>query len=179
MPLLQFLAYYQTLEFYFPTYSAADARRRVLNVLKDPAFRADRDADIARIVSSIAGSDRPGADERSSLRATVRECVDRDELRAVLESSDEIRNTFSGRIKGVTDVKVPIAEPSADLRDPVADRIYDIRCRIVHTKSPSTDSSKSLLLPFSEEEKMLHADIELLKFIARKVLIAGSSTLRV
>ena len=44
MPLLQFLAYYQSIEFYFPTYSQAEARRKVRNILKDPSFRANRDA---------------------------------------------------------------------------------------------------------------------------------------
>jgi hypothetical protein len=42
MPLLQFLAFYQILEFYFPLYSSKDAQEKVKNLLKDPTF--DRQA---------------------------------------------------------------------------------------------------------------------------------------
>ena len=53
MPLLQFLAFYQVLEFYFPIYSRAEAQRRLKTILKDPSFRGDRDTDIARLLSAI------------------------------------------------------------------------------------------------------------------------------
>jgi hypothetical protein len=38
MPLLQFLAFYQVIEFYFPTYSQAEAHRKLKAILKDPPF---------------------------------------------------------------------------------------------------------------------------------------------
>lgn len=62
----------------------------------------------------------------------------------------------------------------ADLRNDVADRIYDIRCKIVHTKAGVDDSSFELLLPFSKDAEQLHHDIELIRFIARSVLVAAS-----
>jgi hypothetical protein len=39
MPLLQFLAFYQVIEFYFHTYSQADVHRKLKAILKDPTFR--------------------------------------------------------------------------------------------------------------------------------------------
>lgn len=47
MPLLQYLAYYQVIEFYFPIYSQSEAHRKVKAVLRNPAFRGERDADIS------------------------------------------------------------------------------------------------------------------------------------
>ncbi|MBF0647143.1 hypothetical protein, partial [Desulfuromonas acetoxidans] len=35
MPLLQFLAFYQVIEYYYPTYSQEEARRRIRSILKD------------------------------------------------------------------------------------------------------------------------------------------------
>lgn len=77
MPLLQFLAFYQVIEFYFPIYSKAEAQRKLKAILKDPTFRGDRDADIGKLLSAIYIT-RSGAygDERSQLRATLVECVD-------------------------------------------------------------------------------------------------------
>jgi hypothetical protein len=49
MPLLQFLAYYQVVEFYFPVYVQAEIRRRLKNILKDPAFTPHSDSQLSRL----------------------------------------------------------------------------------------------------------------------------------
>src|SRR5690606_16162768 len=58
MPLLQFLAFYPVIEYYFPAYAQEEPRRRIRAVLKDPTFRIERDADIGRVLSVMAGSGR-------------------------------------------------------------------------------------------------------------------------
>lgn len=174
IPLLQFLAFYQVMEFYFPIYSKSEAQRKLKRILKDPTFRIDRDTDVARLLSAIQMS-RSGAfgDEKSQLRATLSECVDRDELRKYLEADSERKDYFS--TKGKVHHKIPLANSVADLRNDVADRIYDIRCKIVHTKSDLSDSNIELLLPFSPEAEQLTFDIELIQYLAQSVLVAGST----
>jgi hypothetical protein len=124
MPLLQFLAFYQVIEFYFPIYSQAEAQRKLKVILKDPTFRGDRDADIGRLLSAITVS-RSGAygDERSQLRATLMECTNQDALRDFLCSDPQRLEFYS---KARTHHRIPVVNPSADLRGDVADRIYDI-----------------------------------------------------
>lgn len=122
MPLLQFLAYYQVAEFYFPTYYQAEAHRKIRRILKDPAFRADRDADIGRVLSSLMRGRGTVGDERSMIRATLQECIDPDELRAFLLSDDNKKEFFSSKTKGLTSTKLPLGDPAADLRNDVADR---------------------------------------------------------
>ena len=178
MPLLQFLAFYQCVEVYYPTFSQSEARRRIRKVLKDPTFRLDRDADLTRILGAFGTGPRGFADERSMLRSTIRECVGETEVRKYLEQSEDRIKFFSAKTKGLTDQKIPIGSAEADLRDAVADRIYDLRCKIVHTKSGAGEDTVELLLPYSKEEHLLIHDIELLRFIAQQVLIAGSSGLR-
>lgn len=175
MPLLQFLAFYQTLEFYLPTYSQAEAQRKLKAVLKDPTFRPDRDADVGRLLSTINVS-RSGAygDERSQLRATLIECVDREALRVFLVSDEGRKEFYSSKAKSQYH-KIPLGNPDIDLRTDVADRIYDIRCKIVHTKSDSRDGAIELLLPFTKEAEQLSFDIELVQYLAQSVLIAAST----
>jgi hypothetical protein len=96
-----------------------------------------------------------------------------------LEEDAERRSFLSSKAKGLTEKKLPIANPDADLRNDVADRIYDIRCKIVHTKSDSRDGEVELLLPFSKEAEQLYHDISLLEFVARQVLIAASTPLTI
>jgi hypothetical protein len=176
MPLLQFLAFYQVIEFYFPTYSQAEAQRKLRAILKDPTFRGDRDADIGKLLSAIYVS-KSGSfgDERSQLRATLAECADPVALREFFEASPERREFYVGKGKGHLYHKLPLSNPSADLRNDVADRIYDIRCKIVHTKNDARDGEIELLLPFSKEAAQLSFDIELMHYLSQLVLIAGST----
>jgi hypothetical protein len=179
MPLLQFLAYYQVVEYYFPTYSQADARRKIKAVLKDPAFRGDRDADLGRLLSAIHVS-RSGAfgDERSQLRSTFLECIDADALRQFITAVPARAEFLSSKAKGLCDQKIPVANPAADLRGDVAERIYEIRCKIVHTKTDAKNAELELLLPFSKEAEQLAHDIDLVQFVAQQVLIAASTPFR-
>lgn len=179
MPLLQFLAFYQVLEFYFSTYYQAEARRKIRSSLKDPTFRPDRDVDIGRVIDvTRLGSNAGYGDERSQLRATLQECVDPNALRTFLTDNESRKKFFSSKTKGLTSRQLPIANPDVDLRNDVADRIYDIRCKIVHTKGESRNGEIELLLPFSEEAEQLVYDIDLLQYVAQRALIAASSSLR-
>jgi hypothetical protein len=174
LPLLQFLAFYQTIEFYFPIYSQSEAHRKLRNILKDPTFRGERDTDIAKLLAAIYVTRSGGyGDERSQLRATLLECVDSDELRQFFEV-DKLRLDFF-KSKHTPYHRIPLNNPSADLRPDVAERIYDIRCRIVHTKLDSRDGGVERLLPFSPEAEQLSFDIELVQHIAKLVLMIGST----
>jgi hypothetical protein len=179
MPLLQFLAYYQTIEYYFPIYSLAEARRKIRNILKNPAFRAERDADVAKVLLAARATASGVGDERSQLRAALNECLEPGALREFLTDSEERQKFFSKKTDGLTNQKIQIGNADADLRNDAADRIYDIRCKIVHTKSGGRDGDVELLLPFSKEAELLYADIELIQYVAREVLVSGSSPLLV
>src|SRR5688572_19689186 len=81
LPLVQFLGFYQALEYYFAACFSAEAGRRVRSLLKDPTFRFDRNMDIMRILETVQGGSATGhVTERSMLRSTVQECVDQTEL---------------------------------------------------------------------------------------------------
>lgn len=180
MPLLQFLAFYQVIEFYFPIYSQSEAQRKLKTILKDPTFRGDRDADVARLLSAIHVS-RSGAygDERSQLKATIIECVDSDSIRNFISNDITLKDFYLAGSKSLPYHKIPVANAALDLRADIAERIYDIRCKIVHTKSDSRDLGGELLLPFSKEAELLGRDIKLIQYVAQSVLIAGSRTYHV
>ncbi len=175
-PLLQFLAYYQAIEFYFPRYSQAEARKRVSSILRRPSFRAYRDDDIDNIVSAVVSSrGQDFSSERAQLRAVIHHCTVAENLRSFLESKLR-QEHFSN--KGSKYHKLPIANPNIDLRNDVADRIYDIRCKIVHTKRDFGVDDVTMKLPFSEDADYLLKDIELVEYVAKEVLISSSSELK-
>lgn len=179
MPLLQFLAYYQSIEYYFPTYSKAEAQRRIRGILKDPTFRPEREGDIGRILTAVQVGGSGFGDERSQIKATLQECLDPDRLREFLTRDEQIKEFYVGKASSQSGHKIPINSPTVDLRGDVAERIYDIRCKIVHTKSGNRDGELEILLAFSREAQSLQFDIELIQYVAREVLIAASSQLRI
>lgn len=177
MPLLQFLGFYQSIEFYFPRYSQNEARRRVGSIVKNPTFRFHNDDDLDQLISAIRISKANGlGSERSQLRAVLNECLAAEEVRSFFEESSDRVKYFASKSSGYHNI--PVSNKQTDLRNDVADRIYDIRCKIVHTKNEHSDEeSVKMILPFSDDAESLLLDIDLVQFVARNVLIAGSTDL--
>lgn len=167
MRLLQFLAYYQTVEFFFPFFSKVEAQKRIRIILKNPSFRAEKDSDIAKLIGSIKET-RAGSlyDEKTMMKATIREVIGAEELREFFMSNgyDEF---FKGDFKKVCDSRVSLNEKNDSLHDQIADRLYAIRCKIVHTKGDGGNGESDLMLPYSDEEHYLGPDVELMSFVAR------------
>jgi hypothetical protein len=175
MPLLQFLAYYQCVEFYFPIYSQLDAHRRVRNILKNPQFSPHRDSDITELLSAVRVTTGRGfGDERTQLRSAIQECVTAEALYEFLTGDPDRLGFLSSKSQTLGVARLPIGRSESDLRAEIADRIYGIRCKIVHTKHTGAGEEVDLLLPFSAEADALMYDIQLAQFIARQVLVAAS-----
>lgn len=179
MPLLQFLAYYQVIEYYFPVYSQIEAQKTLRNILKDPTFNPMRDADTAMLLEAIRFSSkgRTIGSEPEQLEATIRHCVPAKDLRDFLEDQARYEFYTSDNAKKLVRATVPVRKESDDHRQAVTNRIYAIRNRIVHTKSGYENQEP--LFPFDPETKYLSHDIDLMEFLARKVLIASSRPLEI
>jgi hypothetical protein len=177
MPLLRFLAFYQVLEFYFPIHADQEARQRVKSVVKNPAFSPHRETDISRLIHAIAPGMRASGDERSQLAATVRVSMSADAIRKYLQTNQYRLDYFSGKKKhspAKTRLKPDFDDDS--LLSALAERIYEIRCRIVHTKDLPTEDSQ--LLPFSAAADQMEPDIGLIEAAAQGALVAASRELR-
>ena len=182
LPLLRFLALYQSIEYYFPHAMMSEAKHRIRQALKHPGFSIERDADILSIAQA-AKLDRAGAaSERAQLKATLRECVDETAVLEYILENESRKKAMGAPIRGLTKCRLVIKEYNGTVTAPnlveeLAERIYDIRCRVVHTKE-SGNSETELLLPGSKAVDSMQHDIDTLEFIASKVLISASAPLR-
>lgn len=171
MPLQKYLAFYQVIEFYHPSFSKVTARRKIKNLLIDPTFNIDKDKDLNRVLFVVESNLPSTTDERSQLHSTLEECVDVSELRDFF-TPKKMSNFFLKKKKEITEVTIPLNDKKANLIKSVASRVYDIRCRIVHTKDISGVTKP--LLPNSEGAENLNKDISLIEFLAKKVIISAS-----
>ncbi|MFF3727016.1 hypothetical protein ACFYYM_32150 [Streptomyces erythrochromogenes] len=179
IPLLEYLAYYQVLEYFFPSFSHKATLEKLRNELLDPRFQADDTSNLVRILNLASGAGKGYGSEREQLRATIAGCVTEEQIREFIQSDEVLAQHFSGKQKIKGAALINLADSKNDLVTAVANRAYDIRCRIVHTKEEAGGASVELLLPFSREAEMLRPDIELIKYIAQKSLISGASRLHV
>jgi hypothetical protein len=171
MPLQKYLAFYQVLEFYYPSFAKVSARKKIKNLLLDPSFNVDKDKDLNRVLSVVESNLPSMTDERSQLYSTLEECVDSSELRDFFIPKKRL-DFFLKKNKEITEVTIPLNDKKADIIKSVASRVYDIRCRIVHTKD-ITGVTKPLL-PNSEGAENLSKDIALIEFLAKKIIISAS-----
>lgn len=180
MPLLQFLALYQILEFYFPIFSQKDAHHQIKNLIKDPRFNPNKDSDITKILSAISqNKNQLGfGSELEQLKSTLINCITNEELRETIENDEDMMEFFKDKkSKGLSSKNLNIINKAADLVNECAERIYEIRCRVVHIKA--SDKNYELLLPSSPELKHLVYDITILETIAKKVLVSTSRLLKI
>jgi hypothetical protein len=175
LPLLEYLAYYQVLEYYFPSYSRRDALDRLRQTLRDPRFEPEDDAQLTRIISLATRTGKGFGSERDQLKSTLRACTTEEDLRVFIQSDEEMVAQLRDKHK-VRDVTlIHLSDRSNDLISQVANRIYDIRCRIVHAKEDGGEAAKDLLMPFSKEAESLEKDIFLVRHLAQLLLIAGAA----
>ena len=71
-----------------------------------------------------------------------------------------------------------IQKPGEDIKKGTADRIYAIRCRMIHAKEiEAGEKLEPPLPPFSKEAGKLQHDVDSVKFIARAVIVASKQQL--
>lgn len=177
MPLLQFLAYYQVVEYYFSNFAKLEAVRGARKILKHPNFRVDRESDLTKLVATISGSGRVGSSEREQMKVTVLEVLSMDDVKQFFEDNEQISEILGKKQKGITDKTVNIIRKDHDHRPDIAELLYDIRCRIVHTKNGFDNPQSEMILPFSAAEEDMWAYTELMQFVAQNALVRSSSVL--
>jgi len=179
MPLLQFLSFYQCLEFHFPHYSRQETIAKIKNILKSPLFDGTKDSSINVIVNATLEGHRGSLlEERKQLAATLKHCIDATALRDFLTATDERKRYFEHDYKKISGKRIVLSE-GAPIVEQTADRIYDIRCKVVHAKNLDAGEGDEIILPFSHEEQLMIDDVELVQFLARNVLIASSTPLNI
>jgi len=173
-PLFQYLAYYQAIEYFFPSFHGIELIRRVRNTLRDPRFDVESDSRIQSILNIATNDGRLYSSEKDQLLSTIKGSVTEDDLRDLINNTKDMDSFLSkgNQIKGIPGVSLATR---ANILEMASDRIYKLRCRIVHSKADGGASGHpDVLLPYSAEAQNLHYDIILIHFICQKVIISGA-----
>ena len=171
-PIFAFFAFYQVLEYYYPIYSTLEAKNRIRNLIKDPHFSVDSEIYMAKLLSTITTKNAESiGDEKEQLYNVLKSIVTGDDIVEYITSSEHLKGYYSNKESNkLSSERLPLGD-SINILSKVAARIYDIRCRIVHNKASEIHKK---ILPVTKEEDYLRNEVYLIKFLARKAIIANS-----
>lgn len=179
MPLQRYFLLYQAIEFYFTIYAEKEAQNKIKGLLKNPAFNVDDDKELSKVLNVIkfSKSSNTFGNELTQLISTVSHCVNEYELKKWLSENDERKEFFNSKeAKKISTTALNI-DKNIELTKTISERIYNIRCRIVHTKG--TENNVEVFHHLSNEAKYLKYDIELIEYICKQVIAFNGSPISI
>lgn len=177
LPLLQYLAYYQVLEYFFSSFTRRAVVERLRTRLKHPRFDMRNDTDIDSLIDASRTAHAGLKNELDQLRHTLTDCITAEAIRTFIRSDDQLSNHFlaaKAKIRGT--VALRLDADDEDLIRQIAERVYRVRNRIVHTKAGAEEIGLELLLPASSESNELWPEVELVRWLAQSALVHGAAS---
>ena len=171
-PIFAFFAFYQVLEYYYPIYSTLEAKNRIRNLIKDPHFSVDSEIHMVKLLNAITSKNAESiGDEKEQLYNVLKSIVTGDDIIEYINSNEHLKGYYSNKESNkLSNEKLPLSDP-INIISKVSARIYDIRCRIVHNKASEINKK---ILPVTKEEDYLRNEVDLIRYLARKAIIANS-----
>lgn len=163
-----FLSYYQALEYFMPTAMSRSRIRDIRRELRHPDFDDNSNESMLRILRAAEGPIAAG--ELAQLRTLITEYVRLSEL------EDFFRldwGTYFGKGPINSVPPVNLKNVGQSLAHQVADRVYQIRNRIVHAKGDPKFGDARVLLPRSAEANALIPDVLLVRLLANEAIAAS------
>lgn len=174
----QFLGFYQVLEYFFPRYSNPALVRKLGEAITDalPSLGgALSEAQLRRILERTQLNRGRGADsEVEQLKRILKAIVNPPELRHFFIDKN-FHQFYSSPDAPIVEERIMVEDSSRDLRDDTAQRLYKIRCRIVHAKA---DPDDDVFIPFAAEVAELEPDVQLIRFLSQRALWHSARPLR-
>jgi hypothetical protein len=174
-PLIRYWSFYQVLEYFFPRFSREYSVNQLARFLKSPAFSPHNSDDVIKAVEIANSSSTGSISEVDQLKVTIRAVVSGVEVRRFIEESgleDQLQ-----RKKSELSNQLVRSSSDVDMLDQLSERIYDIRCRIVHSKSMNSRDGGPGLLPGTHHDDLVLGEVELIRFLAEQALLSASGPL--
>lgn len=145
-----------------------------MRVIRSPTFNPDSDSDLVKLIGTIRAEGHRGTiDERSQLKMALENCLEVRDVVEFLQANPEVKDRLAKKSTLSEHRLIEKESDKINLLAIVANRIYEIRCRIVHSKSAFDTDYGEPILPESPDAELLEFDVRLMKFIASRVIIAN------
>lgn len=172
VPELQFLAYYQVLEYFFVTVSDDVLYQKLRNRIQEPGFIPDPQR-LDRVVQDVLGHTRE-ADETKMLRNVLDRFVPEDDvINFIQDYEDYVRQPHYTARRTLFGEAVEVPLKSGHVHGNVAKTIKSVRNALVHSSDRHERNPRHV--PFSDTGAIVAAEIPLIRFLAERVLISTAN----
>lgn len=174
VPELQYLAFYQVLEYFFVTLADEQLYARLARRFHEPTFRATP-AFLDRVIQDV-NDHRRATDETEMLKMVIARFV---EHNALIEAIDRIHTGIGERLywNKVPRFGTPLQvnkEPNHTFGD-VARIIKAVRNALVHSSDRHEREQRHV--PFSDSSVLVRKEVPLLRFLAEKAIVGSATVL--
>lgn len=173
-PLIRYWAYYQVLEYFFPRFSQDKAVRQLSRLLRNPGFDPHSNDQILKAVDLAVAVSKGHGSEEEQLYTTISSIVDSTEITELIDDLG-IGSVLSKRSE-ISQKTVKTSDRTEVLQQ-LSQRIYDIRCSIVHSKHSNSRTSGPGLLPGTHHDDFIASELPLIEYLARQALFASAERL--
>lgn len=182
-PLIQFIGYYHILEYFFEEVYKKELIRLVREEIIRPEFSVNNDSELAKIIEKIGNksSSYTFANEREALKLTLKDFVMLDKVidKLTYYTSEYVDYYKDNKVPFSGGVKVDLISDNKEIFEKLANRIYETRTSIIHSKSnelKSENKKRFIYSPFKDSEA-LSKEIPLIKALAEEVIINSAESL--
>lgn len=182
-PLIQFIGYYHILEYFFEEVYKKELIRLVREEIIRPEFSVNNDNQLAKIIDKIGNKSSlyTFANEREALKLTLKDFVMLDKVidKLTYYTSEYVDYYKDNKVPFSGGVKVDLISDDKEIFEKLANRIYETRTSIIHSKSnelKSENKKRFIYSPFKDSEA-LSKEIPLIKALAEEVIINSAESL--
>lgn len=172
IPILQFLAFYQVLEYFFVTISDEQLYNKLSRHLKDPKFNiTPRYLD--RLIQEV-NEHRRITDETEMLKNVLNKFVDEAELIKFIQAyQDYLGEKLYTKKRDVFGEEVEVKLETGHVIGNVSKTIKAVRNALVHSSDHYGRSARHI--PFTKSTEIVKREIPLVKFLAERIIIASAT----
>ena len=172
IPILQFLAFYQVLEYFFVTVSEEELHKKILRRLNDPGFKTDV-RNFGKLVKDVEDFNKIN-DEKEMLKQVIIRYVNEDDLIEFIQSYEEfLGEKIYSRKHSRFGYEQNVPLEKGHVIGNCSAIIKTVRNALVHSSDRHEKNER--FIPFSKSTEIVIKEIPLVMFLAEKVIIGSAA----
>ena len=170
-PVIQFLSFYQVLEYYFDSVSDKLLYDKLSQRINDPKFLTSQ-SNLDRVIKDILSHTKETTHETIKLKLVLDKFIDETELIEFIKAYEKhLDNNLYSKKYTVFGKDIEVKFLSGHVFGNIATRIKTIRNALVHSSDSFERDQR--YIPTTSNENIIRIEIPVIKYLSEKVIIAS------
>jgi hypothetical protein len=171
---LAFLSFYNIVEYFFYTVSEQKLRTCMGGAISTPSFSPSNTDQLHELITLMRDHDK-ARNEREMLKAVITEYFVHTEVKRWVTKHEADNGTYFTSTQDLFGTRKKLNPSPETVIDDVVDRIYHIRCALVHNK----DGGGAVFEPYSQHDEIVSKEIPLIRYIAEQMIVRSGTDISV